>query len=243
MAVSIRSGEGLCTETFWTVSAYGPYTLWVETVALSRFIVNTSADAEPMPSPSAAVPTTRIREIRKRRGLTLQALADRVGTTAQTIQRLETDNMMVSIDWLRRIGEALDLSPAELVATDRLGTLVCIGRVDAQGFVQPSGGGDRRLALRLPDVEPIAVQLGEPVGTFIAGTVLVGARLDDVRAIDGTGRDCIVATADGRVMVRHVSRTRAGKLVLRQAGGTGTPEPAADVDWIAPVSVALRMFP
>lgn len=195
-----------------------------------------------MASPSPATLTTRIREIRKRRRLTLQALADRVGTTAQTIQRLETDNMMVSIDWLRRIGVALDLAPGELVTADRLATLVCIGEADAEGAVQPMSPVDQRLAVRMPDLEPIAVQLTHSIGTFAAGSVLVGSRVDHARAIDSAGRDCIVATVDGRVLVRHVARTRGGKIVLRQPGGGGTSEPASDIDWIAPVSLALRMF-
>ena len=59
--------------------------------------------------------TTRIREIRRRRGLTLQALAEKVGTTPQTIQRLETNNMTVSVDWLLRIADALNLSAADLL--------------------------------------------------------------------------------------------------------------------------------
>ena len=38
---------------------------------------------------------TRIRELRKRRGMTLQQVADIVRTTPQTVQRLETANMTV----------------------------------------------------------------------------------------------------------------------------------------------------
>ena len=49
---------------------------------------------------------TRIREFRKERRWTLQDLARQVGTTAQTVQRLETANMTVSTDWLERFGEA-----------------------------------------------------------------------------------------------------------------------------------------
>jgi transcriptional regulator with XRE-family HTH domain len=233
----------MCTETFWTVSACGSYSFPVQPVTLSRFIVNVSIGAGPMASSSPPALTTRIREIRKRRRLTLQALADRVGTTAQTIQRLETDNMMVSIDWLRRIGDALRLAPGELVTADRVATLVCIGEANAEGTVKQTSPAEQRLPISLPDLEPIAVQLSAAIGPFGAGSLLVGARIDHARSIDSAGRDCIVATVDGRVLVRHVTRTRAGKLVLRQPGGTGTPEPGGEIDWIAPVSLALRVFP
>ena len=61
---------------------------------------------------------TRIREVRKAKGLTLEqvgALCD-PPTTAQTIGRLETGTRTVSIKWLNRIALALGVASAELVA-------------------------------------------------------------------------------------------------------------------------------
>lgn len=58
---------------------------------------------------------TRIREVRKARGYTLKALAEAIGTTPQTIQRLETATMNVSMAWLTRIGAEFGLKPYELL--------------------------------------------------------------------------------------------------------------------------------
>lgn len=58
---------------------------------------------------------TRIRFLRKKKGMTLQEVAKLAGTSAQTIQRLETDKMTVSVDWLNRIAEALQVSPRSLI--------------------------------------------------------------------------------------------------------------------------------
>lgn len=58
----------------------------------------------------------RIREQRKACGLTLKQLADKVGTTPQTIQRLETANMSVTIEWLSKIANALNLKVSDLIA-------------------------------------------------------------------------------------------------------------------------------
>jgi len=60
--------------------------------------------------------TTPIRKLRKERGFTLLQIATKLGTTPQTIQRLETGNMTVSIKWLEKIAEALDVSPSKLLA-------------------------------------------------------------------------------------------------------------------------------
>lgn len=61
-------------------------------------------------------PKTLIRERRKFLGMTLRDLADAVGTTPQTIQRLETGNMTLSLEWLDKIAGALDTHPAKLLA-------------------------------------------------------------------------------------------------------------------------------
>jgi transcriptional regulator with XRE-family HTH domain len=58
---------------------------------------------------------TMIRETRKARGFTLKNLARAIGTTPQTIQRLETGNMTVSLEWLHRIAKALSIQPYELL--------------------------------------------------------------------------------------------------------------------------------
>jgi transcriptional regulator with XRE-family HTH domain len=59
---------------------------------------------------------TRIRELRKISGLTLKELADSMGTTPQTVQRLETDSMTVSMEWIFRFAQALRVQPSELLS-------------------------------------------------------------------------------------------------------------------------------
>jgi transcriptional regulator with XRE-family HTH domain len=56
----------------------------------------------------------RIKELRHERALTQQQLADRVGTTHATIQRLESGNRGVDEKWVRRIARAFNVHPGEL---------------------------------------------------------------------------------------------------------------------------------
>ena len=60
---------------------------------------------------------TRIREVRRARGMTLDdvARACEPPTTAQTIGRLETGTRTVSIGWLNRIAQALGVDAQDLV--------------------------------------------------------------------------------------------------------------------------------
>ena len=56
----------------------------------------------------------RIRECRQHRKLRLTDLADRCNTTAQTIQRLETAKMTISLDWLEALCRAMEIDVIEL---------------------------------------------------------------------------------------------------------------------------------
>jgi transcriptional regulator with XRE-family HTH domain len=59
--------------------------------------------------------TTRLRELRKKHGLTLKDLAGKLRTTPQTIQRLETGAMTVSVLWLSKFAEVFDVPLAALL--------------------------------------------------------------------------------------------------------------------------------
>lgn len=58
----------------------------------------------------------RIRELREKAGLSAERLADRVGTTQATISRLETGARRLTVSWMRRITDALQVRPEELIA-------------------------------------------------------------------------------------------------------------------------------
>jgi transcriptional regulator with XRE-family HTH domain len=66
-------------------------------------------DSQSYPAPN------RIRELRETRGLTLAELADRVGTTNQQISHLELGKRQLTVEWLRRLGVALECHPWAIV--------------------------------------------------------------------------------------------------------------------------------
>jgi transcriptional regulator with XRE-family HTH domain len=61
---------------------------------------------------------SRIRDVRKAKGLTLADVAERCNptTTAQTIGRLETGMRVLSLIWINRIADALSVNSSDLVA-------------------------------------------------------------------------------------------------------------------------------
>lgn len=57
----------------------------------------------------------RITYFRKKRGLSMQKLATRVGTSQQQIDRLEKGKRRLTVEWLERLSEALDCSMMDLL--------------------------------------------------------------------------------------------------------------------------------
>lgn len=187
---------------------------------------------------------TRIRELRRQRGLTLKELADLSGTTPQTVQRLETANMTVSTDWLERIAAALEVRPIELLAdfvTDRV--VPVIGAIGRNGRLMSGEGPGHRLIIDVPARDPLAVVIGNDCGPYRTGVHLVAGRLTGANMRNAIGRDCLVAPTEGTQLLRRV--------VAGGAADTFTLVPLiqgedviydAHLDWAAPVIMAIRYF-
>ncbi len=62
----------------------------------------------------------RIRTFRKLRGYTQQDVADRINVTQSTYSRIETDDHEVSVEELKKIAEALDVSLGDLISSEPL---------------------------------------------------------------------------------------------------------------------------
>ncbi|MBF0561611.1 MAG: helix-turn-helix transcriptional regulator [Alphaproteobacteria bacterium] len=58
----------------------------------------------------------RIKEFRVRAGLSMEALATRVNTTAPTINKLEKGHRRLNTEWMDRLAVALGCKPADLIA-------------------------------------------------------------------------------------------------------------------------------
>ncbi|WP_282608896.1 helix-turn-helix domain-containing protein [Pelagibius sp. Alg239-R121] len=62
--------------------------------------------------------TNRIKELRRRQGLTQDGLGKLVGTGRSQIVKLERGERRLTVEWMRRLARALECHPAELIDTD-----------------------------------------------------------------------------------------------------------------------------
>lgn len=187
--------------------------------------------------------TTRIREYRKLRGMTLHYLAQKVGTTAQTIQRLETGTMTVSLDWLHRIAEVLGMPAAALLVTDTTASVPILGCLDAHGEVltthveiQPK---TLSMVVAIPD--PVAARVSEAIASFAPDTVLIGNKIEFDPELLLETRMSLVGFRSGRIVFRRVT-CNGHSIVLEAVQGTADDIPAVDIEWVAPIMMAVQYF-
>jgi transcriptional regulator with XRE-family HTH domain len=182
---------------------------------------------------------TRIREVRKARGLTLHDVAVRCvpPTTAQTIGRLETGMRTVSVGWLNRIAAALGVPAAELVTLPDRHDLPVAAILGADGPAAPRQPLQLTPPAPLPGMIGILVEQGQ--GDYRAGDQLWAETLapeDFPRALN---RDVLVPRAVGRFGFGRLVGTEAGRVQLLPLA-PGSRQLVADAPWIAVVRTLVR---
>jgi transcriptional regulator with XRE-family HTH domain len=181
---------------------------------------------------------TRIREVRRARGMTLDDVARRCEprTTAQTIGRLETGTRTVSVGWLNRIAAALEVEAQDLVAAGETAELKVAAIIGPGGASAP-----RRSAIVVPprvDNSHVAVIVSGSVGDYRAGDELwcetVGPE-DYARALN---RDVLVPRPAGRFLFGRLINRDEEKLQVLPLETGGRQQVVANPPWLA---VAVKL--
>jgi transcriptional regulator with XRE-family HTH domain len=181
---------------------------------------------------------TRIREVRRARGLTLDQVAQRCEppTTAQTIGRLEMGTRTVSVGWLNRIAKALGVEAQDLVDGSESAELKVAAILGSGGAQAP-----KKAAIIVPpraDDGQIAILVGASVGDYRSGDEIWCETLapeDYGRALN---RDVLVPRPAGRFLFgRLINRDEERLQVLPLEAG-GRQQVVANPPWLA---VAIRL--
>lgn len=186
---------------------------------------------------------TRIREFRKLRGLTLKELADKIGTTPQTVQRLETANMTVSTDWLEKIAAALRLEAADLIGSGSGRQIPLIGRIGEHGHVHRMPAGQPGLVhLEVPADDPVAARLDARIGNFEPGSILIANRLREADLANAHGMDCLVALTSGSILLRRLLQGAKQTWTLAPLDAGADIHYDQTVSWVARIIMSIRYY-
>src|SRR5687768_4859488 len=156
---------------------------------------------------------TRIREVRRARGMTLDdvARACEPPTTPQTIGRLETGTRTVSIGWLNRIAAALGVEASDLVDHGERAELEVAAVVGAGGASAPKRKG--LVVPPRPKGGQVAVTVSASIGDYRAGDEIWCDTLQPEAFATALNRDVLVPRPAGRFMF--------GRLIGREASPDG----------------------
>ena len=181
---------------------------------------------------------TRIREVRRARGMTLDEVAQACvpPTTPQTIGRLETGTRTVSVGWLNRIAGALRVDAADLVDHPERSELPVIAVLGANGPTAP-----KKQALVVPPrpaAGQIAMTVATSIGDYRAGDEIWCQQLQPEEYAHALNRDLLIPRPAGRFLFGRLIGREDGKLHLLPPGAGGRQSVVADPPWAA---VAVRL--
>lgn len=176
---------------------------------------------------------TRIREVRRARGMTLDDVARKCSppTTPQTIGRLETGTRTVSVGWLNRIAAALGVDAADLVDHPDRAELPVVAVLGVNGATAP-----RRQALVVPprvSAGQVAMTVSASIGDYRAGDEIWCDRIEPEQFGTAMNRDILLPRPAGRFLFGRLIGREDGKLHLLPLGSGGRQTVIADPPWAA----------
>jgi transcriptional regulator with XRE-family HTH domain len=183
---------------------------------------------------------TRIREVRRARGMTLDDVARRCEppTTPQTIGRLETGTRTVSVGWLNRIAKALGVEAQDLVQGGETAELKVAAVLGPGGATAP-----RRAAIVVPprvDEHHIALIVSASVGDYRSGDEIWCESLQPEQFARALNRDILVPRPAGRFLFGRLINRDEEKLQILPLEAGGRQQVVANPPWIAVASKLVR---
>jgi transcriptional regulator with XRE-family HTH domain len=183
---------------------------------------------------------TRIREVRRARGMTLDDVASRCDppTTPQTIGRLETGTRTVSVGWLNRIAKALAVEAEDLVEGGEAAELKLVAVLGAGGAAAP-----KRLAIVVPpraEEGQVAVFVSASVGDYRSGDEIWCDTLLPGAYFQALNRDVLIPRPAGRFLFGRLINRDEEKLQILPLEAGGRQQIVSNPPWLAVARKLVR---
>jgi len=185
---------------------------------------------------------TRIREVRRARGMTLDDVAKACvpPTTPQTVGRLETGTRTVSVGWLNRIAQALGVEAQDLVESGDSAELKVAAVLGPGGASAP-----KRAAIVVPPrVEDgqIAVIVAGGVGDYRSGDEIWCKALQPADYGQALNRDVLVPRPAGRFLFGRLINRDEEKLQILPLEAGGRQQVVANPPWLGVATRLVRIL-
>lgn len=183
---------------------------------------------------------TRIREVRRARGMTLDDVARKCEppTTPQTIGRLETGTRTVSVGWLNRIANALGVDAQDLVHAGEAAEIEVAAVLGPGGAIAP-----KRTAIFVPprvSDGQVGVVVSASIGDYRSGDEIWCDTLEPANYAQALNRDVLVPRPAGRFLFGRLINRDQEKLQILPLEAGGRQQVVASPPWIAAASKLVR---
>lgn len=201
----------------------------------------------------------RLRERRKAASLTQEALARLANTTAGTINKLETGQRSLTVEWMERLAPPLNCAPYELMkgAPPQPETAIPLEekalRIHHVPLVGTVGAGAKVHFLNVEGMHDGDEEVESPVANVVAVRVIGDSMWPAYRDGDTiyyrkecegviaeyVRKECVVRLVDGRTYIKTLLRgSRPGLFTLQSYNAP--PIEDAEVEWACPVLYTKR---
>ena len=176
---------------------------------------------------------SRIRDVRKAKGLTLADVAARCKpeTTAQTIGRLETGTRVLSLIWINRIADALGVDSSDLIALPDQQYLPVAAVLQDDGTHAPT----KEERIMVPNVggSMMGMRIATATGEYRRGDELWLEQLPPEAFSSALNLDVLVPRPGGRFIFGRLLGRDSGKLHILPLEAGARQQVVADPVWIA----------
>ncbi len=185
-----------------------------------------------------------LRRFRRARGHTLRQVAEATGTTPQTIHRLESGGMTLSVDWLLKICEALEIQPTSLFQSAEETELSVMAMIDVDAEIR-NLPDHRHEAITLSGSigNVFGVRVENPVGSFEAGDILIAAPANPYPPANRDWGPCLIQADNEAARLCHVFQTAEGRWITVAMDRGGPSQFSASVTWLARIVTVVRYLP
>ena len=183
---------------------------------------------------------SRIRDVRRAKGLTLADVAERCTppTTAQTIGRLETGMRVLSLIWINRIFVVFGVDSSDLVALPDQQYLPVAAVLQDDGTFAPT----KEERIMVPNIggTMVGLRIAVSTGEYRRGDELWMEQLQPDAYATALNLDVLVPRPGGRFLFGRLLGREAGKLHILPLKAGARQQVVTDPAWIAKAVRLIR---
>ncbi len=178
----------------------------------------------------------RIAELREKKKLSQEELAELVGTSGQQIGRLEKGTRKLTTEWMDRLAPALGVRARDLMGDHQVPIVGYVGAGAEMHYYAFAQSPDEYVPMPENGTEnTVAVEVrGSSLGSIFDTWLVYYDKTQTTPTSDLLGKLCVVGLADDRVLVKRLRKGSAPGFFNLESNTEGLIEDA-EIVWAAKV--------